>query len=192
MIEEITLGAKLLGLLKRAWPYLIAALAIATVIGMGVSAHKSAVKAAYKAAYQQGVDDTKAAFVAAQAKADAAQRARNATTVKQQTKIDQEKTHALTRTYDSIDARARAISLRHEAAARDRASRPGSVSAASNAATGACPAPAEDGLPWSIAFPLMVQAERDQAQLNAVLDWEDAQAKLDAETRAPDPSQPQE
>lgn len=172
------------------WVWIV--LAAAAVLGLGLHLHSNAEKAAYKAAYSQGVNDTKAAFAAAQAKADAAQRARNVKTVAKQSTISRKSTDALTHTYDSIDARARAISLRHEAAARDSAPGSGVGSATGNAAAGACPAPAEDGLPWSVAFPLMVQAQRNLAQLNAILDWEDAQTKLDAKTREPDPSQPQE
>lgn len=71
MIEEITLGAKLLGLLKRAWPYIAVALAVAAAIGFAVHAHSKAIQRVHDAAFQDGVNAEKAATAAAQRQANA-------------------------------------------------------------------------------------------------------------------------
>ena len=145
---------------------------------IGLHMHRIAVKHLRSAAYAQGSKDTSQAFQRAQAKAEAAQRAKNAHTAAKQSKIDQEKSDALAKTDADIDARANAISVRHEAAVRRSQGKLSAVSAKGSSAGQSCPASAENGLPWSTAFPLMVQAQKNEAQLNAVLDWEAAQEKV--------------
>jgi hypothetical protein len=67
-------------------------------------------------------------------------------------------------------------------AARKRASGPGYLSAAGGSAPGAGPAAETDGLPWGVAHPLMTEAAKNLAQLNAILKWEaEQQALADAQ-----------
>lgn len=141
-------------------------------------AHTGAEKRAYAAAYAAGAKDATDKFNAAQKKANDAAKAHVAKTVVKQDTISKESSDALDKTNGDIDARARAISVRHAASeARRRDGQPSDLPAASEAAGQSCPASADDGLPWGTAFPLMLQAQKNEAQLNAVLDWE---AKQDA------------
>ena len=166
------------GFFKSVPPAIWYGLAALLALAIGVHMHGNAVKRAYSAAYAQGSKDTSQAFQRAQAKADAAQLAKNAQTTAKQSKIDQEKSDALAKTDADIDARANAISVRHEAAVRRSQGKLIAVSAKGSSAGQSCPAATENGLPWSTAFPLMVQAQKNEAQLNAILDWEAAQEKV--------------
>lgn len=170
-------------LLLRLWP-LGAVLALGLCVAGAVSYWKHAIGTAQATGYAAATKDAQDAITAVQAEAEAAALRGVIDTMEQQQAIAQETVHAFANTVDDIDARARAISVQHDATlARLAASRvdlpaPGTAPGEPEAA------PAGDGLPWGVAFPLMVQAAKDQAQLNAILDFEEAQDAL-AATPAP-------
>lgn len=132
-----------------------------------------------------------AAVNAEQARLDEVERPRILTNVTRQIIISKDTSDALYASHDTIDARAHAIGVRHAAASRERAAVPVDPPAAGAAPGEPCPPPAQDGLPWSVALPLMTQAAKDLAQLNAVLDFEERQQALAAEGEAiaPPPTQ---
>lgn len=145
--------------------------------------HGHEAKQARDAAYLEGAKDQIAIFTAAQLEADRLAQVGVKVTEGKQAAISEGSSHALQADLVSIDARADAIRLRHEATAPARsAPRRVDLPEAGEAASEPCPAPADDGLPWSVAFPLMVQAEKNQAKLVAVLKWQaDQEALADKE-----------
>lgn len=156
------------------------AIAAALLLWLGVHCYHVAIRHAHDTGFSEGVTATKDAFAKAQAKADAAQRARVAATVTKQDTISKDTAHAYNVATDSIDARAARIGLSHAPAARRRAGQSDHPGAPRGASGGACEAPPADGLSWGVALPLMTQAAHDLAQINAVLDWERQQQELDA------------
>lgn len=164
--------------LKRVPWQLYAAIAAALLVWAAVEYHQAAAKAAHDEAYAAGVLDTTKTFEAAQSEADRLARAAVAAKVTQQAAISKESSHAFAQDNADIRARSDALRLRHEAAARDRASGGVDLSAASLASSGPGAPAACDGLPWSTAHALMTQAALDLAQLNRVLDFEAAQDAL--------------
>ena len=132
-----------------------------------------------QAAYDNGYAAAQAEFEAAQAKADQAAQANVIARQAKQAVIGKEKSDALHSATVDIDVRARALSVRHDEAAASRA--PGNLPGTRDVAAGAGQAPACDGLAWSAALPLMVQAAKNDAQLNAILDFEEAQDALEVE-----------
>lgn len=166
-------------LAKLPWQF-YAALAGALAFLLFWHLHTGWQKDAYNLAWTTGRDAAAKAFNEAQAKADAAARAHRTITVAKQATISKETTDAFAQATDDIDARAAQLRVRRDAAlARDRARRASDPNAASPTATGAVEAPAQDGLAWDVAYPLMVQAAKNEAQLNAILDWEAKQQALD-------------
>jgi hypothetical protein len=118
---------------------------------------------------------------AAQTKADAAQRAKNAVHVTKSAQIDTEKTNALLDANDDIDRRAAALRLQHDQTLAQRAGGIRPLPASIETPGGIAPPATCDGLSWDAALDVLTQAAKLQAQLNAVLDWEDAQEKLAAQ-----------
>lgn len=178
-------AARVFGFLKGV-PWQVYAALAAAILGLVLwHAHGNAVKHAYDAAYSEGASAAAAKFNAAQKAADNAARAHVAATVTKQDTVSKESSHALDKANSDIDARARDISVRHAAAvARERNSQPGDMPVSSGAPGQSCPAPASDGLSWSTAYPLMVQAQKNEAQLNAILDWEAKQATVAADAQS--------
>lgn len=154
-------------------------------IGAGVAVlllwhvHGVAERSAYNSAFNTGFSAAAKQFNDAQAKADTTARAIVVTNIAAQAAISKDSTDALAQTDDDIDRRAAAIKLRHDASVRS-ATGPDHSDATGALAGGSCPAPAQDGLAWDVAYPLMVLAAKNDAQLNAVLDWEASQDALDA------------
>lgn len=168
-------GLFLSGLPK--WVYW--AIAAGVALAAAVSWHGAHVRAAYNAAYQQGFKDAADAIADEQAAQDRIAAEKAAKVEVKAAAISKEKSNALVETNRTIDARSAALSVQHAKAQaeRDRASR--DRAQAGEAASSAASAPACDGLPWSVALPLLTQAAKDHAQLNAVLDWIDEQEALD-------------
>lgn len=167
-----------------------AALAAVAALWMGMNAHGDAVRDARQQALREGAAATIALVNERQAAADRAARIALAGAAAAQDKISKETSDDLYETHDRIDARAAALRLRHDAkvAARQRAGGSGAMLTAGQAPSEPCPPPPGDGLPWSVALPLMQQAARDLAQLNALIDFEEAQGQLSAPPRAmPEP-----
>lgn len=152
------------------------AAAVAIWVGVLVLDHK--ISAARTQGYAAGVADTKAAVKKAQDAVDAAQRAKNAAHAAASAKIDTEKTNAYLDANDDIDRLAAAIRLQHDTAIAQGAGglhplpqtivAPGSIAPPSTC----------DGLSFDAALDVLTRAARLQAQLNAILDWEDAQDAL--------------
>lgn len=164
-----------IGLGIAAWLLLLGALAL----------HASAVNGVREESYQAGVKAATDMIREEQAAITKREQESATTNEAKQAAIGKDKSNALFDAHDAIDARARAISLRHAAAPRNNGTaRSVDMPEAGAAPSQPCPAPAEDGLPWSVALPLMTQAAKDLAQLNAILDLEEAQAALT--TEAPD------
>lgn len=158
------------GLPKQLYWAIGAALALWAVVAW----HAGEVAGLKAESYAAGVADTTQVFDDAQAKAD--REATKAAAIKQaaQDKASKEKTDAFRNDNADIRARADAIRVRREAqGVRDSA--PGDQGGTRQAPSGIATAPPCDGLPWSTALPLMLQAQLNLNQLNAVLDWEDAQ-----------------
>lgn len=175
---------------KTAWLFLSAMprwawLSIGGALAMwaALAWHADSVKDAYLEAYNQGVTDTRNEVAAAQAEADRLATVGVAVTTGKQAAISKENSDAFDKTVRDIDARADAIRVRRDAQAEARRA-PSRVDlpAPSQAASEPCPAATQDGLPWSVAFPLMIQAEKNQAQLNAILDEIEKQDALAAAT----------
>lgn len=154
------------------------ALGGAIALLLAVLWHNSKVNALEAAAYKRGADDTLRAVDEEQARADRIAAAKAAARQAKQDAVSKEKADDLARTNADIDARAAAARVRHEARRSVRDSAPGDQGGEGEAPRGVEEAPPCDGLPWSVAFPLMVQAEQNQAQLNAILDWEDEQDRI--------------
>jgi hypothetical protein len=141
--------------------------------------HTSEVAAARKDGYAAGFAAAQAQVKAAQDKADDAQRAKNAVHDTKSAQIDTEKTNALLDANDDIDRRAAALRMQHDAAAQH----PGVVRPLPEtivAPGGSAPSATCDGLSWDVALDVLTRAAKLEAQLNAVLDWEDAQDALAA------------
>lgn len=154
---------------------------VLAVLWLGVHRYHVAIRNAHDAGFSEGVTATKEAFRLAQDKADTAQRAHVVKTVAAQETINKDTAHAFNVKTDSIDARAAMLGVRHASVAARRSAGQSGYPGAPGASPGAsCPAPPADGLSWIVALPLMTQAAKDLAQLNAVLDWEQEQDKLDA------------
>jgi hypothetical protein len=168
-------------------------LAIAVAIWVGVRVVEHKITAAHDAGYAEGVRDTKAAFTAAQAKADAAQRAKNDIHAAKSAAIDTGATNALLNANDDIDRRAAALRVRHDAAdaAGSGGIRP--LPQTIVAPGGIAPPATCDGLSWDAQLAVLTAAAKLQAQLIAILDWEDEQDKLaarDGSDGAADSSEP--
>jgi len=168
------------GAFLRAIPWQVYAIlgAIAGVLLLW-HVHTSEVAAARADGFKAGQAAAVAAQNVAQAKADAAQRAKNAVHVTASAKIDTEKTNDLLNANDDIDRRAAAIRMQHDAAAQH----PGVVRPlpATIEAPGSIASPTTcDGLSFDAALDVLTRAARLEAQLNAILDWEDAQDALAA------------
>lgn len=178
------IGLKLLDFLKSL-PWQVYAV-LGAIVGILLlwHVHTSEVAAARAEGYAAGVADTKAAVKAAQDKADAVQRAKNAVHEQKSSAIDTEKTNAFLDSTDAIDRRAAAIRMQHDAANHGAGGLhplPETI-----VAPGGIAAPATcDGLSFDAALDVLTRAARLQAQLNAVLDWEDDQDKLAGQDDAP-------
>lgn len=157
------------------------ALAVAAAAYGAWSYHTSAVKTARTEGHTAGVVAESDRWAKAQAEADKLALKGVIATIEKQNDIAQETSDALEQATDDIDARARALSVRHDAALRRIAAEREHLSATGGAAGEPQEAPPADGLPWDVALPLMTQAAKDLAQLNAILDFEEAQAALAAE-----------
>ena len=154
------------------------ALALAAALWGAWTYHKTTVAHTFSDAYRAGAQSEEKRWQDAQHEADRKALENVLTTITDQNEIAKETADALAQATDDIDARARAIGVRHDAYLVRRAAERGNLSAEGGAAGELAEAPAEDGLPWSVAFPLMVQAEKNQAQLNAILDFEEKQQAL--------------
>lgn len=157
-----------------------AGLGAVLLVWIALAAHADAVAGVRKQALREGAEATVALFRARQEEADRLAQVGVKVVETKQGTIAREKSDALYDAHDAIDDRARAIRVRHDAkaATRDRARSAGALPAARGAPGEPCPPASEDGLPWSVALPLMTQAAKDQAQLNAILDFEEAQQAL--------------
>lgn len=167
----------------RALPWQLYAALVAAALCWGAwHLHTAAVKQANTQGYIAGSQATADKFNAAQRAVDAKALAGKAKTEARQDAIAKETSDALYKSVDDIDARARAIGLRHDQARDgDGAGGPSDPGQASEAPGQSCPSPTGDGLSWGAAFPLMVQAQKNLAQLNAILDFEEAQDALAAQ-----------
>jgi hypothetical protein len=178
----IPLALSLLGGAKRllaAIPWqLYVALALAAAAWFAVDYHRDAVAEAAKVARAEGVTAENNRWVVVQQEAENRQLAKVLAITRRQQDIAQEASANYEEALDDIDRRARALSLRHDAALRERAA--GGVNLPGTPAAPGEPveAPAGDGLPWSAALPLMTQAAKDLAQLNAILDFYEKQEAL--------------
>lgn len=182
MIAIALKAGSTLALLKRIPWQVHAALALILALFLLNVAHGRRVTTAYNAAYRAGVAATVEKFRVAQAAADTRERVKVLKTVTEQGVISKEKANAFVDDSSDIDARADNIRLRYEAADRKRAALAVDQGATRGAAPHTCPAPAQNGLSWGAALPLMTQAAKNLAQLNAILDWDAAQQALaDAE-----------
>lgn len=167
------------GLPKQLWW----ALGAAVALWLAAWVHTDWVHTAYNAAYKQGAEDATAAIEAEQAAIDRQAREKIAAQSAKADTISKETIHDLDKATQRIDDRATAILVRHDRQAESHA-QAGRVPAAGESTGQPCPAAAADGLPWSVALPLMVQAEKNQAQLNALIDWTIKQDALAAEGEA--------
>ena len=161
-------------------PFVIAAVASLALLA-AMSWHSGKTRTAYDTAYAQGVTDTTDMYREAQAEADRLATVGVAVTTGKQAAISKESSDAYDKVSRDIDARAGALRVRHDAQATARRA-PVNVDLPGTGQAPAEPvaAPAEDGLPWSIAFPLMIKTEKNQAQLNAILDELEKQDALAA------------
>jgi hypothetical protein len=144
--------------------------------------HTHEVAAARAEGFKAGQLAEQATFKAVQDKADAIQRAKNTAQEAASTKIDTEKTDAYLDANDAIDRRAAAIRVRHDAAQRTGGILP--LPEKIDAPGGAAAQATCDGLPFDVAIDALTRAAKLEAQLNAILDWEDAQDKLAAKDGA--------
>jgi len=168
------------GFLKRIPWQVWLAIGVAAAILIGIHVIDRKISDARKEGYAAGVAAEKSAVAAAQARADATQRAKNQAHATASAKIDTGETNALFDANDNIDRRAGAIRMQHDAAL---ASGPGIVRplpATIIPPGGLAPPATCDGLSWDAQLAVLTDAAKLQAQLNAVLDWEDQQDALAA------------
>jgi hypothetical protein len=176
----IRIWSAITGFLKKIpWQvWLAIGVAVAILIGIHVIDRK--ISNARTEGYAAGVAAEKAAVKAAQDKADAAQRAKNQAHATASASIDTEKTNAYLDANDDIDRRAAALQLRHDQAIAGGAGGLHPLPATIETPGGIAPPATCDGLSWDAQLAVLTTAAKLQAQLNAVLDWEDAQDALAA------------
>jgi hypothetical protein len=127
--------------------------------------------------YAAGMEETRTI----QAEADKIERARVAKITKAQEAITKGSSDAFTSASDAIDRRAAAIRVQHDADLAHRAATGRLYLPSVPLATGEPEAtPACDGLSFDVALPTLTEAERNTAQLTAVLDWFEKQERLAA------------
>lgn len=159
------------------------ALGVIALLHRGIVWHQGAVHDAVTAAYDKGQDDAAATFAAAQREADELQRQETNRIEAEQRASSRSAENALLDAYEDIDRRAARIRVQRHAATHPAGSEGGATGAteAGTPATSSCPATGVDGLPWSVVEPLLIRAERNQAQLFAILDWEAEQQRIAGE-----------
>lgn len=172
-------------LLKRVPWWVYVAIAVALIIWRGVAIHEGKVEDLKAESYAAGQADTRAVYAEAQRRANQQKRAEIAEAIRAQDEINEEKVADYEAEIARIDARADALRVQLSKARTDpaRSAGPGVGNATGTPAAGAVEAPAENGLPWSVALPLLTQAEKNQAQLFAILDWNAEQQALEDQRR---------
>lgn len=156
----------------------------AIALALAVVWHGGQVRAVHDAGFKAGVEAATVQFMEDQARAESAAKARADQIAKEGAAATKETTDAFHQAMGGVVARADAIRVRHDAAPkRDRPT--DDATGAPGGAPGAYEAPPCDGLSWSVAFPLMVQAEANQIQLNALITWEEEQQALWAKHAQP-------
>lgn len=155
-----------IGRFLRGVPWQVyAAIGAALLIWLAVAWHGRAVEARVSAAYDQGVKDTSEAFVAAQAAADEAQRAKIAATAEKIDNSNREITNEHLASRDDIGARADALRVRAKAVEGQRASGAGAVPGVPDASGGVDAPACHGGLSLADQITALEQAELNTRQL---------------------------
>lgn len=155
-----------IGRFLRGVPWQVyAAIGAALLIWQAVAWHGRAVEARVSTAYAQGVKDTTATFVAAQAKADDAQRAKIAATADKIDTSNREITNEHLASRDDIGARADALRVRAQALEGQRAASTGNLPGVPDAPGGADAPACHGGLSLADQITTLEQAELNTRQL---------------------------
>ena len=155
-----------IGRFLRGVPWQVyAAIGAALLIWLAVAWHGRAVEARVSAAYDQGVKDTSEAFVAAQAAADEAQRAKIAATAEKIDNSNREITNEHLASRDDIGARADALRVRAKAVDSQRATGASDMPGIPDASRSADEAACDGGLSLQDQITALEQAELNTRQL---------------------------